>query len=474
MALHTMNRTFVLVASVLLAATGHAQESTTAAVPLRPRVTATSSTGRFLVTAPDSAKASEYTRWAESLADRFERVTGTSVEFTRETPLRLVLAAPGATEGLAVRCSAVDGRLCYALYVNEYLPLDYEDLLAAYCRVMTASAVDRHRRGASADGASGSESLVPDWLAVGLAQNLDASLRNRDRRLAGSWIPLSQRPDVTRVLTWDQLPESWYRTRAMCGMAVLWVVSLKPQGQAWPLMIERLASAQRLTPAWIASSLCGIKPGPAFERAWTEWMDHQERLIQDLGALTTVLVEQLRQSAETPASELREVPGLDQGDRLTPRQLIAIRKQPSVRLASEVRAQQVQALTVGRASELAAVGRSYALFFEGVAGGSWSMTLRRRLGRAERDWERLASRTRAQEAYLDDVEQELGRPAGGGEMDGKLEPLLDKSRIEAYLDQAERRFGQPGGEQAGKARREGSTGDEQGTEKHAKDDSRPH
>ncbi len=465
----TSRRAILLVISILCAPGAFAQGTNTGA-EAAARVTATSSSGRFLVTAPDLSKASEYTRWAEEMAERFEHLTGAPAAFSRLAPLHIVLAAAGSpAEGLAIRSVPGDGRLNYILSVNEYVALDYEDLLAAYCRLATAAAMDRYR-----PGSAGGELQVPDWLAVGLAQNLDPLLRNRDRRLVGSWIPVSERPDITRVLTWDRLPETWYRTRALCGVAALWVVSLKPQGQGWPLIVERLASGQRLSPVWIGASLAGVKPGAGFAQAWADWLDRQGRMIQDLGAVSTALIDQLKRACDTPASELRGVRGLDPSDRLTPRQLIALRREPPVQLVAELRAQQVQALTIGRAPELAAVGERYALFFEGLSDGATYVTLRWRLGRAERAWGRLAALTREREAYVDAVEQEsapAGRTAGPA---GLPEPLLEKSRIEAYLDDAERRFGRTGDEKADKPRREGSTGDEQRTETHAQNDGRTH
>ena len=437
--------------------------------PADPRVTTISSSGRFQVTAADSAKASEYTRWAESMADRFERLTGAPVALTRLVPLRIVLAPAGSTaEGVATRCVSSSGRLHYTLEVNEYASLDYEDLLSVYCRLLTAAATDLRRQ-----GTPGGEPPVPDWLAVGLAQNLDASVRNRDRRLLGSWLPLSERPAVTQVLAWDHLPETWFRTRALCGMAALWTLSLKPQGQAWPLIVDRLASGPRLSPVWIAD-LAGVKPGRDFDRAWVEWLDRQEGLIQDFGAVNSLLVEQLRQACETPAAELHGVPGLAPADRLMPLQLIALRKQSVAQLAAEVRAQQVQALTIGRAPELAEVGERYAVFFQGIGDGASYLTLRWRLSRAERAWERLSARARAWEAYLDTVEQELAQSGGTAIPADRPQPLLEKSRIEAYLDEAERRFSRAGGEQAGDPRREGLKRDEQGPEKRAQDNGRTH
>ncbi len=453
-----------LAAAVCVAcvASSLAQDTNSPAVAaVRPPVT--SATGRFVVSAPDAAKASEYTRWAEGMAERFERFIGVPPGFSRQTPLYIQLLPPGTlAEGVSVSCGLTGGMRRYGLTINEYVSLDYEELLAAYCRLALMAAANRDGNGPAA--------AIPEWLSMGVAQNLDPAARLRNRRLVNGWSPRAERPGAAQVLAWEHLPMRWHRTRALCGMVTAWIGTLKPQGQAWRTVLDRLAAGQRVTPEWVAVSVAGVPSAVELDRAWSEWLVGQERMVQDLGAVSSVLVEQLRCAADVPAAELSDIVREGQPEVLTPRDLIRLRRNWSVRLAAELRAQQVQALTIGKAPELVTVGRGYADFFHGLARGASGLRLRWLLARAERQLQSLAEQTSAREAYLDTIERNVaraGRPASGRGVSA-----LEKSRIEAYVDEAEKRFGEADGEQAGATRREGATGNEQGKATDPQDDGR--
>lgn len=429
------------------------------------RAVVTSASGRFIVTAPDGAKAGEYTRWAEGMADRFERFTGLTPTFDRQRPLRIHLADPGTRgDGLLVQCLSGDSGRLYVIRVNESAELDYEELVAGYCQLALTAATDVRRDAAA-------ETLdVPQWLSVGLAQNMDAAFRARNRRLVSGWTPVAQRPGIAEVLGWDHLPGRWHRTRALCGMAVTWLGSLKPQGAVWRAVVDRMATGAPVTAGWVAQEVAGMPSVAAMQTPWQAWMDQQQRVIQDLGAVTSVLVEQLRQTVLVPADELKGIARERLPAVLEPRALLGFRKEPVVRFAAEVRAQQVQALTIGKAPELVEAGGRYARFFEALGGGASSVRLRWRLRSAERELARLASLTTAREAYVDAIEREVTSSLYPAKIPG---PVLEKSRIEAYVDEAEGRFGRTDNEAAGGARREGVNVDEQGKAADTQDNGRP-
>lgn len=456
---------------VMLGATGTlvaAAQEPPKPVTTAPSVT-TSSSGRFIVTGPDAVKTSEYTRWAEAMAERLERRLGTAMTFSRSAPLRIHLAQTDSpTAGIAAHCRYLEGRLECRLSVNEYVPLDYEDLLAAWCRLAMVSLVD-HARGRR--GPFGETPRVPQWLAVGLAQTLDPALCARNRRVLHAAMPQSHPPEVSPVLSWENLPERWYQTRALCGMTVLWLDALKPQGESWRMMIDRLAAGEPVTASWVAISLAGVDPGVALEERWGTWLKRQERVVQDLGSVSSVILSQLREMVEVPSAELGESTQADLPGRLSPRDLVAMRRSASVRLVAEERMQQVQALTIGKAPELVQVGQAYALFFEGLVRGASAWKLRRRLRHAEGALTALSDLTRARESYMDAFEREPGGP-GRSTAEGSLPPALDKSELEVYVDAVERRFGRTEMEKAGTARREDAIRDDHGTETDAQDNRR--
>lgn len=436
----TMRRSLTGLLCLLGAAAVSAEDAVVPDVP--SRTLTTSASGRFLVSGPDAAKTTAYTQWAESIADRLERQLGLPLAFSRQAPLHIQLANPGSgTEGLGLQLVSVDGQVQYLLTVNEYAPLDYEDLLAGWCRLAVAAVLERRAgHGVPVD-------RVPQWLSVGLAQNLDPAMRLRNRRIVNSWVPRSTRPGVGQVMAWDTLPERWHRTKAVCGMAVAWLASLKPHEQVWPVVLDRLASGEGITADWVAVALAGGKGTVELERAWSQWLERQDRVIQDFGTLSSGGLDQLRRMTEIGSAELtspledgREAP-------LTPRDLIARRKALSVRLAAKERAQQVQALTVGKAPELVEVGAAYARFFEGLSRKESTLRLKWRLYRADRAWDSLQRLTLAREAYLDQVERETATPLNT-EIRG-VAPVLEKGPLETYVDEVEKRQSRPDGTAGG-------------------------
>lgn len=429
-----------LLTFLLAGVVGAAQEGSEV-VSTPPPSVITSSSGRFIVTGPDAIKTSEYTRWAEAMAERLEHRLGVSLAFTRQSPLRIRLASAGAaTVGIDAQCEYREGHVLYcSLAVNEYVPLDYEELLAVWCRLALVSLADRD--GGHRDNL-GELPRVPQWLAVGLAQNLDPALCARNRRLMQEAMSQSRQPEVSRVLSWDSLPERWYRMRAVCGMTVLWLDSLKPQGESWRMVLDRLAAGEPVTVGWVATALAGVESGAALETVWSHWLKGQERVVQDLGAVSSVTLNQLREMVEVPTSELGDAAPADRVGRLSPIELIPMRESLAVRLAAEERMQKVQALTIGKAPELIQVGQAYAIFFEGVARGASAWRLRWRLRRAEQSLVALLELTQAREAYVDAFE----RAASGRHTAGMSSPpVLDKSRLEAYVDSVEKKV-QPDGE----------------------------
>jgi hypothetical protein len=428
----------------------------------------TSASGRFMVTGPNAVKTSEYTRWAEAMAERLERRLGMPPAFSRQAPLRILLTPAGSDmPGLTVECQYRAGRLYGSLTLNEYVLLDYEELLAAWCRLALVSIVD-HRRDPRL--AAREPPRVPQWLAVGLAQTLDPALCARNRRLVYGATPELGQPEVSKVLSWDSLPERWHRTRALCGMTAMWIDSLKPQGESWRLIIDRLATGEMPTAGWVAMTLAGVEPGAACEAAWSRWLKRQERVVQDMGSVSSVTLNQLREMVEVSTSELGDTMPDEFNVRLTPRDLVARRSSPAVRLIAEERMQQVQALTIGKAPELVQAGQAYALFFESLVRGARAWTLRRRLRDAEEVLATLSDLTRAREAYVDAFEREAALTSGN-RLPMSSAPALDKDPLEAYVDEVEQRFVR---EEAGAARREGSIRNDHGSETDAQNNRRGH
>ena len=406
------------------------------------RVLTKSVSGRFAVVGPGTAVNHQYARWAEDTATRLERLLGVSFAFTGQEPVEIaVVADKTAGPAVTVTCER-DGAFKRTLTVNESHQPEYESMQEGLCALLLDGYLDdrRHARGLALR-----EPAVPQWFSMGVAQNLAPETRNRDRKIVCSWSPPPERPDVAAILRWRSLPEGWPRNRALCGMAVYWLGTMSEGSAVYARLLDGLAGDDSIGPEWVAERVANVGSVAALERAWREWLVRQGRTVQDLGALSSALLERLRSELdiELPVAG-QPATGARRWRRLTPADVQAERRPSAfLRLAAGEKVQAIRVLTLGKASELVEVGEAYCRFYEGVARGSWRLVTKYRLAKAEAAFEQLAALTRGREAYLDEVEREM---AGGDEQQvlprqGLDEPVLEKDPIEAYLDDAENRFG---------------------------------
>ena len=75
-----------------------------------------------------------------------------------------------------------------------------------------------HERG---DGAKAVH--APDWLAVGVAQDLEAPLRMRNGTLMRAVVREEQVPSLNAILNWTHLPQGRWMEKAICGRLIRWL-----------------------------------------------------------------------------------------------------------------------------------------------------------------------------------------------------------------------------------------------------------
>lgn len=392
----------------------------------------TSSSGRFVITGGDAVRRAEYSQWAEGMADRIEEICGFRLPRKPAPPLEIRLEDPAVGEPAARPAGTGQEGRGRGIVVNEHQPVSYDDLADAFCVMVLTCYVESRRE---VLGPHVAAQVVPQWLSTGLARNLDMSAKMRNRKLMKTGFSGEKRPPASAVLQWDELPAGWNRDRALCGMVAAWVATLKG-GDAVKDMCDRLAQGGMLTVEWMATQIAGAGSVDEMDRAWSLWIERQDRLVQEFGELSSIALEELKSETVVSPISSGATPRGPGRTGYTARELIdAASKSPALRVLAGDRAQRIRALTVGKAPEIVEAGNLYVRFFDGVASGSWRMTLRARLSKADSAFDRLMDLTRAREAYLDAIENERG-----ADSHAMVEPVLEKSRIESYVDDAERRW----------------------------------
>ncbi len=333
------------------------------------------------------------------------------------------------------------------LTINESRNPDYERMQESLCALLLDDRVEERRR---ILGRVAGPFAVPGWFSMGVSQNLTVETRNRNRKVVTSWSPASERPTVASVMEWASLPEGWPRNWALCGMIVHWLGSMEDGPGAYAVIIERLAEGGSVHGEWLAARIAREGSVAAVEQAWRDWLSRQSRAIQEFGALSTVLMEQLKAELDLVFPAEPEAGRVSRTlRRLTPAQVVGERERPTaLRLAAAEKIQKIRAITIGKAPELVEVGEAYCLFFESVSRDAWNPLVRRRFVRAEIAFDRLAKLTRAREAFLDEIEREDADDLSREGAADAVEQNLEKSRIDVYLDDVERRFTKPADDRA--------------------------
>lgn len=406
-------------------------------VVLAAPVMTTSASGRFRVTGSDSLENTEYTRWAEDKATQFERLLGSPIPVTRGDVMEIVLEEPGMGYGsISTSCSRQGGGLKRVMTIPRTGSVDYDRMQEGFIELVLAGIVERRR---AEGGMPAVIPVIPRWLNVGLAQNLDKEQLARNRKmLSATGLDLTTIP-VTEVLGWENFPVGWHGQQAVCGILTAWILSLP---RSLELIVDRLVRQYAVSPGWLAIAVVNEDSVEGMEARWRAWLQRQTRAVREFGGLSLAFIEQLK-------GELPMQINSPNGDslRLGPAEVIVARKKyPSAVMMGAVgRMERLRMVTMGKAPELAQVADQYCRFYQGVACGSWSMVLKWRLRRADAALKQLEDLTRAREAYLDEVEVKFrGKWLGGESQPGvSAVPVLEKSAIESYIDEAEERFQKP-------------------------------
>jgi hypothetical protein len=395
-----------------------------------------------------------WTRWAEETLTRLERSLGLNFTFRRREPIEIHLISGRDASVVPEYAARVNsGFFQRVIVVNVALPCDQEILDELLCRALITGYV-RDRCMGRVDAVMPS---IPEWLTMGIAQNLSPELWRRNRTVVMGWREDSTCPRLMDALNWQRLPAGWPRYRSFCGMMVHWFGAVAEVSLLTPLegksqsmagattdayvrILDQLADEGAVAPVWLASELTLTGTVEGMEKRWQEWLGTQGNIIQSFGEISSDLIERLRGELSLEVLPTGNV-AMVSSTWLTPSEAIERRREPGVSLAAGIKAQRIRFLTIGKAEELVKAGEMYAQFFDGVAVDKWSWTLRRNLRGAEKELEALTDLTQKREAYLDAVEREQNERSSAWRVgESGREPVLDKGRLERYVDAAEKKY----------------------------------
>ena len=289
---------------------------------------------------------------------------------------------------------------------------------------------------------------VPDWLAVGVAQNLYPELRSRNNRLVGSRWMKGATMDMFELLTSEFLPPGRWIEKAEAGVAMAWMMDHLGGPERMSLLFDKWALSEDVDLEWISKEWLGFSSRREMAKSWDLWLACQQQAI----TATAEGVERLTQLREMLFVNLEDYslvgPGLP--DRVTFSDMIKLRSKPWVPLLAERLSLRIQALSLGQPADFQQVTSAYGEFLEmlkkssghkgGLFGGRFVVPrLAKELNGADDKLRELESDWTEQRRFMDQVAADLdGVTQAGENPTWRSTGDLDDKRIKNYLDEVEK------------------------------------
>lgn len=409
---------------------------------LEPRATF-SATRRFLVTGLAPAAAADVGRWADDVARRVEEWFGPP-PFDRGAYVELACIATleGGLSRVTREQALDDGALRQRLVMAGLEELDQEDALEGLVWLLLNRCAAAHR---TAGAKRARPTRVPDWLAVGVAQNLYPELRQRTMRVGlerwESGAAVSPRILVHR----GAMPEGRWAEKVDAALFVAWIESVPEAKAIFADALRRMAAGAPPTPAWwLVTAQGGADEGLA-EREWELWVAQQRDARRGWGREDERGLRALRELQAWPETELYAVGAPDGIGTIGVRDLVKYRGEKWARRLANRAGVRLRLAAVGQSSEVQAVADRYAVFLGAVTGrapddsGGWfsrrpsARRLRALLREADAAFHRLEQDLRARDEYLTRVAAEAE--------EGPRDAPGEEAR--RYIDDVERRLRPP-------------------------------
>jgi hypothetical protein len=387
-----------------------------------------STSRRFVISGFPPAIAADLARWTEDVAQRLEELLG-PCPWERGGYVELE-AGPG--NQVARAQGWVDEVLQQRLTLGRGAELDQEDALEGLVwLILNRWPIQRQ---AMADRAR-ELATVPDWLAVGVAQNLYAELRARN----ASTIQARWRED--RLTAWvvlvegEFLPAGRWATKAEAGQFVAWLLERRARLDA---LWDTSARGHRMNADEVARAVLDFPDRAEATTAWEVWLAAQQDRKRVVSGVDLEQVAEFDTWARIEDPDLQAVRANAQAP-LMLADLIALRRTTWVPALASRRSWQIQMAMMGRGAEWQAVAQLYVHFLEALAGrgkgysggffgrGASSRQLQALLVEADAARDRLRREIEARTAFLDTMEA------------GPQESLVD-AEDHRYLDEMERKL----------------------------------
>ena len=245
-----------------------------------------SSSGKFVVTGLLPGEGAQIAGWAEACADRLRGVVGVSTEPALNGILEIHCVRTDSTQrdGRVARGQAwVGGELVQKLEFVNPERADQEDLLEGLCWLLfNRMAIQRQ----SVEERSRQLAEAPDWLTVGIAQNLYPESRSRNMQRMMSLWSTGESPGLAEVCSWVRMPPGRWDDKSCAGATVAWMRGLKPGLGLWESIASQLSRRRPMDASSLAKDQLNFVSIAAAEKDRDLWLMRQRMAGLELGVVS--------------------------------------------------------------------------------------------------------------------------------------------------------------------------------------------
>ncbi len=396
-----------------------------------------SSSHRFAVSGCPAVQGVQIAQWAEDVEERLARFIGMPIPPGDPMPITIRLGDdPASPRGKVIRSQGYDaGLLDQKLDMINLRLADQEDLLEGLCSLLLNRAVVARQPGNSR---TPEPPRVPDWLAVGIAQNLFTEARQRNMRTVMTAWKNGKTHKLDEILAWEFMPDGRWDDKAEAGLFVEFILPSSLAAKRISALLARVESGEAINADFIVQHLLFMKTVADAEKARDVWLASQQDVQTELGGISPERIASLVRMLEIRPSDY----GFSESEKIPLlcdlKDIIRHRDEKWSRQLAERMSMKMKLLAVGQAPDFQRVIAGYIGFLDAAAGSKAGFTgglfggkgsasaLQKLLDQAEQQFVAFQAAQKKQGEFMENSATKKGAP-----------PPDDA--ISSYLDKVENR-----------------------------------
>lgn len=324
-----------------------------------------SASHRFVVQGFAPTEAPQITSWADDVASKVEAIIKKEIVVRDGQQIKIIARHDDANRGRVDKAQTyVDDLLQQQIDVINPEKIDQEDILEALVELLMNRYVIEGQTTSQRKAHLGS---VPEWLSVGLAQNLFPQLRSRNRQGGLARWNHQEKLMWEDLMKLDSMPAGRWGQKMDAALGIQWLLTLHNADAVLRSYIGRLCSGGNVTPEQFATELLKFPTIVDLEKNWDLWIAQQQDVHDELGEIDQGGIDQLKRLLLINPADYGVVSSKVPSS-LTFAQLVEWRDESWLPRLAERISIKIKFLSIGRPPEYQDVVNRYAVFLDALRG----------------------------------------------------------------------------------------------------------